>query len=113
MILTTLLLGAGLLLGGSLLTQFWNDIINWLQRAVEKVADVISGVVYGCTIFIKKFLEGAQEISKHYSKTNDGKWEETIVTKQISEDQVPEEIRRKAIYNQEVDFTKELELKLA
>lgn len=113
MILTTLLLGAGLLLGGSLLTRFWNDIIEWLKRAVDKVAEVIVGVVYGCTVFIKKLLEGVQEISKHYSKRNDGKWEETVVTKQISEDQVPEEIRRKAVYNKEVEVTKELELKLA
>lgn len=113
MILTTLLFGATLLIAGGILKEFWEDIFNWLKRAVDKVTEVIVGVVYGCTIFIKKLLDGAQEISKHYSKNNDEKWEETVVTRQISEDQVPQEIRKKAVYNKEVDFTKELELKLA
>lgn len=40
-------------------------------------------------------------------------WQETTVTRTVSESEVPEEIRRKAEMMEEADITKELEQQLA
>ena len=111
MILTGLLMGAALLVGVSLLTAFWNDITDWLKRAAQKVKDVVGVFAIGFTVFVKKMREGLKEISKHYTKKGT-QWEETVVTKEISEDQVPPEIRAKANSMYETDITKDYELAL-
>ncbi len=109
MIGTLLLIGAA----GLLLASFWEDIVNWLKKAVEKIKSIVSGVVYGCKVFIQKIKEGAKEISKHYSKEGT-QWTETIVQKTIPLSDVPEEIRNKVNRTSgEVDITQELENQLA
>ena len=88
MILTALLWGAGILAGVGIVAAFWNDIVKFLKKAVEKVRRLVEGVVYGCKVFVKKMREAVKEISRHYSKV-DQHWEETTVTKVISESEVP------------------------
>ena len=96
MILTALLWGAGILAGVGIVAAFWNDIVKFLKKAVEKVRQLVEGVVYGCKVFVKKMREGMKEISRHYSKV-DQHWEETTVTKVISESEVPPEILERAL----------------
>lgn len=112
MILTTLLVTAGVIVGVGLLATFWNDIVGWLKRAVQKVKEIVGFATYGFTVFIRKLREGLKEISKHYSKVQN-KWQETIVTRQIDESEVPEEIRRKASMSCDTEITEELEMQLA
>jgi len=112
MILTSVILGAVLTAGViGIVATFWNDIIAFLKNAVEKVKQVVAGVVYGCKVFVKKLSEGVREISRHYSKV-DGYWQETTVTKTISEREVPPEILERAKNQEELDITNELELQL-
>ena len=114
MILSAILLGAGLLVGTSLIVTYWNNIISWLKKAINKVKEIVEGVVYGTKVFIKKMKEAIKEISKHYSRDELGRWTETTVTREIPESEVPEEIRKKAMYmNEEVDITDELEMQLS
>lgn len=110
MILSALIAGAAIIAGASLLAAFWNDITAWLKRAFQKVKEVVQAVVLGTKIFIKKMGEAFKEISKHYSKKG-VKWQETIVTKEISASEVPDEIKAKAGYF-ETDITEEYELAL-
>lgn len=109
MILTTLLLGAALV---GIVAAFWKDLVNFLKKAVEKVRQLVDGIVYGCRVFLKKLSEGIKEISRHYSKV-DQHWEETTVTKIVSESDVPAEILARANGYQELDITDELEMELA
>lgn len=111
MILTALLWGAGILAGVGIVAAFWNDIVKFLKKAVEKVRRLVEGVVYGCKVFVKKMREGVKEISRHYFKV-DQHWEETTVTKVISESEVPPEILERARANEELDITDELEMQL-
>lgn len=111
MIFTALLLGAGVLVGIGLVAVFWNDIVSFLKKAVNKVKELVSGVVYGFKVFVKKISEGIKEISRHYSKVGQ-QWQETTITRNVSESEVPEEIRNKAMYSEELDITDELEMKL-
>ncbi|GCF70225.1 MULTISPECIES: hypothetical protein [Bacillus] len=113
MILTSLIVGAGILIGGSLLARYWNSVVDWLKRAISKVQEMMQTIIYGTKVFIKKMYEAMQEISKHYTRDQQGQWHETVVTREVSEYDVPPEILAKANKtSQETDITHELELQL-
>lgn len=112
MILTSLLIGAALIAGGTLIASFWNEIVDWLKRAVVKVKQMIRMAVYGTKVFIRKMAEAIKEISKHYSQDQQGRWHETVVTREVDESQVPPEIRAMAASGRETDITQKLELQL-
>ena len=85
------------------IAYFWDSIREWLQDVVQKVKNIIEGIVYGCRVFAKKIREGILEISKHYSKKGT-KWQEYAVMREIDESEVPEEILAK-VGRTEVDLT--------
>jgi len=111
MILTTLLWGAAIIAGVGIVATFWNELVSFLKKAVQKVREMVAGVLYGFKVFVKKLREGVKEISRHYSKV-DQHWEETTVTKTIPESEVPPEILERAQANVELDITDELEMEL-
>lgn len=111
MILTTLLWGAAIIAGAGILAAFWNDLVDFLKKALKKVEQVVAGFVYGSKVFIQKLREGVKEISRHYSKV-EGHWQETTVTRTISESEVPKEILQRAKYSNELDITDELQMQL-
>lgn len=111
MILTALVMGITVIAGIGVVAAFWNDIVDFIKDTVEKVSRTLNRFVYGTKVFLKKLQEGIQEILKQYSK--DGEiWTEITTTRTIPESEVPEEIRNKARYEQEVDITQELELQV-
>lgn len=112
MILTTLLTVAVIATGIGLLATFWNDMVSWLKRAVAKVKEIVGIASYGFTVFVRKIREGLKEISKHYSKKQN-KWQETIVTKEIDESEVPDEIRAKASMSYDTEITDMLQNELS
>lgn len=109
-LITWALLGVA---GIGLLKKFWKEICNFLKRAMEKVRQIVRGVVMGAKIFVKKLWEGVQEISKTYSydQTN-RQWEETIATRTVPESEVPADIRA-LVGSSEVDITNKLEMQLS
>lgn len=112
MILTALITGAAIIAGVGLLATFWNDITNWIKKAINKVREITNAVCYGVSVFIRKISEGLKEISKHYTKKQN-QWEETVVTRKVSESEVPKEILEKASSSYDTDITEEYELALA
>lgn len=114
MILTALLFGAAVIAGAGIVAAFWNDLVAFLKKAVEKVRALVAGIVYGTKVFIRKIGEAFKEISRNYSKVDDH-WQETIVTREIPASKVPEDILARANeigYGQELDITDELEMQL-
>ncbi len=111
MLLSTLLWGAAIIAGVGIVATFWNDLVSFLKKAAQKVSEIVSGVVYGCKVFLRKVREGAKEISRHYSKV-DQHWEETTITRVVPESEVPPEILERASTNSELDITEELEMQL-
>jgi len=108
-ILLTAVVGAAII---GVVAVFWNSILDWIKRVIPRVKEIIQGVLHGTSIFISKIKEAAKEIQKHYSKVGT-KWQETIVEKNVSYRELPEEIQQKVrTDNVEVDFTRELELSL-
>lgn len=111
MILTGVLIAVGVIAGIGIAATFWNDMVSFLKSAIEKVKNLVSGVVYGCKVFIKKISDGFKEISRHYSKVEQH-WEETTITRTVPESEVPPEILKRAESDKELDITDELEMQL-
>jgi len=112
MILSTLLWGTAIIAEVGIVAAFWNDLVDFLKKAVNKVQQIVAGIVYGSKAFVKKIREGIKEISHHYTKV-DQHWQETTVTKIISESEVPPKILERAKADRELDITDELEMQLA
>ncbi|WP_199051934.1 hypothetical protein [Aquitalea sp. ASV15] len=113
-----LLLLGGLLAGAAVVVAvtFWDKIKQFLKSAFEKVKQVISATIVGVAAFVESnnWREGVKAFYKFYSKDKNGMWQETVTTKTIAAEDVPENIRRKGeITNMPVDISQTLELELA
>ncbi len=93
------------------LAEYWQELVEWVKKCINAVKKLIEGIVYGFKVFITKVSEAIKEISKHYSKEGN-QWTETIQTRVISADEVPDEILAKARYNKETDITEDMEEQL-
>ena len=91
--------------------KFWQSIVNWLQKAIAKITEALKKVVNGASVFAQKIGDKYNEISKYYSK-NGTVWEEYVLTKEVSADEVPDYIRAMNTA-EEIDISEELEMKLS
>jgi len=95
-----ILLFAGIaFVAGVALAAFWKDLIPWLKKAAEKVSEVIkklaSAILVGVKVYIQKTNGIIKRVAKYYSQDKETKrWSEHVATQEISEDEVPEDIRR-------------------
>lgn len=93
--------------------SFWKDIVVWMKKVVEKIKQIAAKAIAGFKIFVTRVAEAIKEVAKTYSQDQQGRWQETIVTREISESEVPADILAKVRRAKgEVDVTKELELQL-
>lgn len=111
--IVTALLAAGAIVGVGIIATFWNEIVAWLRRILDKVKTMIQGSIEGFKIFFAKMEGTGKQIAKNYAKIGT-KWKETIVEKTVQLDEIPEEYRqRMTVTNTEYEFTEELENQLA
>ncbi len=98
------------------LVTFWQDILQWIKKAANKIKEVLGISVQGTRTFIKKCAEGFKNVSKYYSENKlTGEWEENVFTKSVSESEIPPEILNKvktSVIEQEISTTEELQLVL-
>jgi|GEM_PF-1842554 len=98
-----ILLVAGIaFVAGVALAAFWKDLIPWLKKAAEKVSEVIkklaSAILVGVKVYIQKTNGIIKRVAKYYSQDKETKrWSEHVATQEISEDEVPEDIRRMGV----------------
>lgn len=100
---------------GAVVYSFWDEIKSYLKQAYDKVKEIMSAAVVGVMTYLqtKNLAEGVRAAYKFYSKNKAGKWQETVVTKTIAAQDVPEHIRRKLEETtNEVDVSDELALEL-
>lgn len=113
MIVTALILGATFLVGAGLLAKYWNKVIDVLKAVITKLKAKLKGIIMGSTVFIKKIGDKFQNRTKSYTEDEVGKWKETIVTYEQTENEVPEKYRNYATMDDEFDLSPELEMQLA
>jgi hypothetical protein len=90
----------------------WKKVVEWIKRVIDKLSQIIAGVIEGFKPLFARVADGFQQICKVYAKnaiTNE--WEETVTRKKIAENEVPKELRervRRAKIGQEIDASKQL-----
>lgn len=107
-----LILGAAVIVGGSLIARYWRRMLEFLKKVLGKLKQVIKGTLMGSAVFLKKIGDKFQNRTKHYSQNEQGKWKETIVCYEQNADEIPEKYRQYAGFDEEVDLTSELGLQL-
>ncbi len=96
------------------LFKFWQTIIGWIKKVVNKIKEVLGLTPDGTRTFITRTADGLKNKSKYYYKSKvTSEWEEIVYTKAVDESEVPPEILAK-VYKQTVDVevstTEELKL---
>jgi hypothetical protein len=103
---------SGALIAG--LVLYWKKIVKWIQKAVNKIKEVLGIAVQGTRTFITKTLSGFKNKSKYYNENKKtGEWEETVYTKEVDESEIPPEILVKVKIQKidiEVQTTEDLKL---
>lgn len=110
-----ILLGAALLGGAVLAITFWDQIKKYLAMAVKKVKEVIQAAIVGVAAYVQtnNWREGIKAAYKFYSKNTAGQWQETVTTKVITPEEIPEHIRKKLeLTNKPIEISDELEMEL-
>lgn len=106
-----LALSAALITG---LLMFWQKIIAWIKKAVNKIKEVLGLTPDGTKTFITRAVDGFKNKSKYYYKnTVTREWEEVVYTKPVDENEVPADILAKVkglAVGTEVSTTEELQL---
>ena len=110
-----ILLIGGLGLLAAVAITFWDQIKKFLGLALEKVKKVVRAAIVGVAAYVqtRDWREGLKAAYKFYSKNENVKWQESVVTKEISVDEWPAHIRAKVERSSNhIDISEELELEL-
>ena len=110
-IAASVILGA-VIIGATLVATYWNKIVDFMKRVLNKLKQVVKGTIMGSAVFLKKLGDKFQNRTKHYSQNEQGKWKETFVSYEQDADEIPEKYREYAGFDNEVDLTSELQLEL-
>ena len=114
MILFSILAAVGACTILTLLDAFYDSIIKWISQIGNIAKKIVKGVLIGCKTFISNIHKNlGEEISKNYSKVGD-KWQVTEVTREISSNEIPEEIyeRMEQESSDSLELTKDIEEQL-
>lgn len=114
MIITTAIILGAIIVGTTLVAKYWRKILDFLKLVIGKLKRIVKGIMMGCAVFIKKIGDKFQNRTKHYSKSETGKWKETIVNYEQNPEEIPEKYREYAGFDpeKEYDLTQEFSMEL-
>lgn len=97
----------------------WSKMIVRLQYVMQKFSEKMieilpNSVLRGSTVWIRRLTDRIQKLTKNYTQNKYTKqWEETVVTENITEADIPEEITQKyGTTIGEFEISQELEMQL-
>ncbi|VXA91475.1 conserved hypothetical protein [Enhydrobacter sp. AX1] len=107
---------AGLAVAGLVLSVFWKEIKDFIIASTSKIKTVIiPSAIVGFRTYLETgsvargFLKAMQTF---YTRNTQGQWQETVVTRTISEKEVPKDIKAKAKNHTRVDITEDVQKEL-
>lgn len=96
------------------LLVFWQKIVEWIKKAVNKIKEVLGLSPDGTRTFISKTADGFRNKSKYYYKNKvTTEWEEVVYTQPVEESEIPADILAKVRHQEigmDVSTTEELQL---
>lgn len=107
----------GMLAGAAVVVAitFWDQIKKFLKIAFDKIKKIIPAAIAGVAVYVQtqNWREGISAAYKFYSQNEEGLWQETIATRTINVEELPEHIRKKLENTSKpIDISEELELEL-
>ncbi len=94
----------------TLLSLFRGIFLNWLKMVPELIKSKVVGKLWGAKTSVNTAT--GQEISENYS-LDGNQWHKTTASRVVELDEIPDEIRRRAVNSNKVDVTDDLEMELA
>ena len=85
------------------------------EIAFDKIKKIIPATIAGVAVYVQtqNWREGISAAYKFYSQNEEGLWQETIATRTINVEELPEHIRKKLENTSKpIDISEELELEL-
>lgn len=105
-----LLIGAAAFAAGVVIAKYWKQIVAVLKKIVDLLPPGIKKYVEGVVTLVRKVADVVKNIFKTYAYNRETKeWTETTHTKTVSEDEVPEHIRKRVQKEREVDISDEVQ----
>ena len=114
--ISTIIIGLGVLAAGMVAFKYWDEIVDWLKDFVSTLANlfvtVASGIWHAAGVFVKFIKEGLVATQhKLYYKENE-QYIERITTRTIPESELPAWVKAKMNNTQETDISDEVEREL-
>lgn len=93
-----------------LLRDFFQTALTMMNQVIDRIADRVEGELQGAAHFFRQTGELFQEGTKNYSLDSEiGEWNETIVTRNVSQEAVPKSYLASLLSGLEVNDTRELQ----
>lgn len=95
---------------GVAVAVFWKQIAAALKKIYDILPPQIKKELEGVVTLVRKVSDVIKNIFKSYSYNREKKeWTETVHSKTVSADQVPEHIRKRVQQEKEVDISDEVQ----
>ena len=89
------------------LVIYWRQIVNWLIR----ICDAVKNIAHAAEVFAQTVKNELMKLKYVLYYKEEGNWIQETTTREISENEVPERLRR-AVRSQETNISKEIEQEL-
>lgn len=105
------LIAAGVVVAAGVLGIFWNKILKFLQKGLQKVQQLVQGELRGSDVAFQKSDTGVVDVMRYYSRVEDH-WQVTTVRRDLPPNEIPSDILSRVPTQGELDVTEELKLNL-
>lgn len=111
--LPLVLLGAVAAIAATAVAVYWKKIAAWLKAGYDLLPDSIKKQLQGFKTLVISAYNAFKNVVKYYSYNKEtDKWQETIITKEVDESEIPEDILNKLKKKNEVDISQDVKEKL-
>ena len=96
-----LIAGEAALLVGVVIGVFWNEIKDFISQSLKRIQDIIiPASIVGFKTYLHEgnlakalYQAGQVAIQKFYSRSTNGQWKETVLTRAVSFQDIPQDIK--------------------
>ncbi len=108
-----IILAGAAVIGAVVLAAFWKEIRAWLGKVWEKLPPVVKEQLQGAKAYLEKVESTMKNVFYYYSYDKEKQqWTETVVSREVSPQSIPEDILKKMNDRAKLDITSDVEQQL-
>ncbi len=101
-----IILAGAVALGAVVLAKFWKEINEWISRIWKKLPPHVKEHLQGAKAFLERVEATVKNVFYYYSYNNETeKWTETVVSRQVDPESIPQDIREKMRERNNLEIT--------